>query len=238
MTYPIKAMVLAAGFGKRMQPFTDAVPKPLVMVGGKTLLDRALDWLASSGVEEAVVNTHYKAEMIELHLATRQRPRVVISREAHILETGGGVKNALPLLGAEPFFCVNSDVICLDGAQPALHRLFEAWDDQTMDALLLVHPVEKAVGFSGPGDFFVDQGHVRRRLDHPTAPYVYTGVQLLHPRIFVHSPDGAFSLNVLYNRDMQPGGRLSRVKALVHDGAWLHVGDPQGVALAEQAMAG
>lgn len=232
-----KCMVLAAGFGKRMQPFTASVPKPLVMVGGKTLIDRNLDWLAASGIEVAIVNTHHKAEMLEEHLEKRQRPHILISREQEILETGGGIKNALPLIGEEAFFCINSDVICLDGATPALKRLADAWDEHTMDALLLVHPVKNAVGFSGPGDFFLEGGTLRRRLDEPTAPFVYTGIQLLHPRIFRDTPAGAFSLNLLYNREMSPNGELKRVAALVHDGAWLHVGDPEGVRLAEAELA-
>jgi N-acetyl-alpha-D-muramate 1-phosphate uridylyltransferase len=232
-----KCMVLAAGFGKRMQPFTASVPKPLVMVGGKTLIDRNLDWLAESGVNEAIVNTHHKAEMLEAHLAKRTRPHISISREQEILETGGGIKNALPLIGSEPFFCINSDVICLDGEMPALQRLEQAWDSDQMDALLLIHPVREAIGFSGPGDFFLEQGQLRRRLEEPTAPFVYTGIQMLHPRIFKNTPDGAFSLNLLYNRDMTDTGELKRVCALVHDGAWLHVGDPEGVRLAEAELA-
>ncbi len=226
---------MAAGLGLRMRPLTETMPKPMVRVAGQAMIDRALDWLAASGVTEAVVNTHYKAEMMEAHLAGRTRPQVHISREELLLETGGGIKKALPLLGNEPFFSLNSDAICLDGKTPALWRLRDAWRDGEMDALLLVQPVAKAVGYDGKGDFTVDEaGHIRRRGADASAPYVFTGVQIMHPRLFEGSPDGAFSLNVLYNRAMDNDGRLARVRALVHDGEWLHIGDPAGLAEAER----
>lgn len=233
----MKAMVLAAGLGLRMRPLTDHLPKPLVPVAGVPLIDRTLDWLSNSGVEEAVVNTHYMAEMLEAHLAKRQRPFVSISHEETVLETGGGIKKALPLLGNDLFVSVNSDALCVDGAEPALHRLTEAWDDARMDALLLVHPVGQALGYEGVGDFFVEGGRIRRRGDAASAPFVFTGVQLLHPRLFEGSPDGAFSMNVLYNRHIATDGTLSRISALVHDGSWLHVGDLQGLAQAEHFLA-
>jgi MurNAc alpha-1-phosphate uridylyltransferase len=136
-----KAIVLAAGFGTRMRPLTDHLPKPLIAVAGITLLDRALDWLAASGVEQAIVNSHYKAELLEAHLAGRIHPHIAISREDTVLETGGGILQALPWLGQEMFIAVNGDVICLDGKTPALQRLQQHWGGETMDALLLVHPV-------------------------------------------------------------------------------------------------
>lgn len=228
-----QAVVLAAGLGTRMRPFTDRLPKPLLPVAGVTLIDRALDWLVAAGVREAVVNSYYLAELLEAHLTARTQPAITISREETLLETGGGLKKALPLLRPEPFVSVNSDVICLDGSQPALHRLLEAWDDREMDALLLLHPVDRAVGYDGKGDFFLDNGLLRRRRDEPSAPYVFTGVQLVHPRLFAGSPAGAFSMNVLYNRGMDADGRLHRIRALVHDGDWLHVGDPDGLRAAE-----
>jgi MurNAc alpha-1-phosphate uridylyltransferase len=230
---PKKAMLLSAGLGTRMKPLTDNLPKPLIPVAGVTLIDRALDWFATAGIEEAIVNTHYKAEMIEKHVAKRKQPRVQISYEDIVLETGGGIKKALPFFGTTPFFSANSDVICLDGKIPAPHRLWQAWDDAHMDALLLLHPVSNAVGYDGKGDFFLEQGKLRRRLNHPSAPLVFTGAQLLHPRLFEGAPEGPFSLNVLYNRAMAEDGALHRVSAVVHDGAWLHVGDPQGLAKAE-----
>lgn len=230
---PEKAMLLSAGLGTRMKPLTDHMPKPLIPVSGVTLIDRALDWFAKAGVEEAVVNTHYKAQMIEAHLAKRARPRVQISYEEVVLETGGGIKKALPFFAGAPFFSANSDVIFLDGKIPALQRLWQAWDDSRMDALLLLHPVAEAVGYDGKGDFFMEQGKLRRRMGQPSAPLVFTGAQILHPRLFRDAPDGPFSLNMLYNRGMNENGVLARVSAIVHDGAWLHVGDPQGLAKAE-----
>ena len=153
-----------------------------------------------------------------------------------MLETGGGIKQALPMLGDAPFFSVNSDVICIDGKTPALHRLLAAWDEENMDALLLVHPVERAIGYEEAGDFFVENGALRRRLDNPAAPFVFTGVQLLHPRLFAPAPEGAFSLNLLYNQGMQSDGTLPRIRALIHDGEWLHIGDPEGLAEAEARL--
>lgn len=237
MIAPAKAMVMAAGLGKRMRPLTDAIPKPLVKVAGKPLIDHTLDWLAASGITDAVVNTHYKAVLLEAHLAARTAPRIHISREEVLLETGGGVKKAMPMLGAHPFFITNSDVICIDGKTPALQRLRASWDDTAMDALLLVQPVASAVGYAGAGDFFVGEGGVpTRRGAAATAPYVFTGVQLLHPRLFAHAPaEDIFSLNVLYDKALQQNP--PRLRALVHDGSWLHIGDPQGVQAAQDFLA-
>lgn len=230
-------MVMAAGLGKRMRPLTDAIPKPMVAVAGVPLIDRTLDWLAASGIREAVVNTHYKAPMLEAHLQPRRHPRIHISREEVLLETGGGVRKAMPLLGSQPFFVCNSDVVCLDGATPALDRMRARWDDAAMDVLLLLHPVEKAVGYDGAGDFFIEgNGALRRRGAEPRAPYVFTGVQLLHPRLFRHAPAAEiFSLNVLY--DAALAMTPPRIGALVHDGDWLHVGDLAGLAAAEKHLA-
>lgn len=230
LDFPQTAMVMAAGFGTRMRPITDKLPKPLVKVLGKPLIDYSLDFLANSGVGKAVVNSYYLADLLEGHLRSRIiAPQIIISRENEILETGGGIKNALPLLGKEPFFVVNSDVICIDGEIPALQRLAQAWDAKEMDALLLLHRVEDAVGYDGKGDFFVDKnGKLRRRAENETALYVFTGVQLISPRLFADSPDGKFSLNVLYNKD------LMRVGAIVHDGGWLHIGSQSELEKAEE----
>jgi len=232
-----KAMLMAAGLGKRMRPLTETMPKPLVFVAGKPLVDHALDWLYASGVTEVVVNTHYKADMLEAHLAKRNAPQIHISREDVLLETGGGVRKAMPLLGHHPFFVINSDVMCLDGKIPALTRLRDAWKDSEMDVLLLVQPVTAAVGYDGSGDFFIESdGRIRRRGQAASAPYVFTGVQLLHPRLFAHAPDqDIFSLNTLY--DYALAQSPPRIFALVHDGAWLHIGDPAGVAKAEAFLA-
>jgi MurNAc alpha-1-phosphate uridylyltransferase len=233
-TFPQKAMLLAAGLGTRMKPLTDHMPKPMVPVCGISLIDRVLDWMAASGVKDVVVNTHYMAPMLQAHLAGRAAlPAIAISHEELLLETGGGIKKALPLLGERPFFSANSDTLCIDGGSPALSRLAQAWDDSRMDALLLLHPREKAIGYEGRGDFFFTDGKLRRRGDEDLAPYVFTGVQLISPRLFDASPDGAFSMNLLYNRTIAADGTLERIGALVHDGNWLHVGDPAGLAQAE-----
>jgi MurNAc alpha-1-phosphate uridylyltransferase len=228
-----KAMVMAAGLGKRMRPLTEYIPKPLIEVAGITLIDRTLDWLSASGIEGAVVNTHYLYGMLEAHLALRSRPRILISREELLLETGGGIQHALPLLGSDAFFSVNSDVICMDGPTPALARLADCWDTST-DMVLLVHPVDKAIGYYGSGDFFVNGKEIIRRGDKAQAPFVFTGIQLLHPRIFVDTPTGSFSLNLLYDRALAHG----RLKAVIHDGQWLHIGDPQGIQDAEAILRG
>lgn len=227
------AMVMAAGFGTRMRPLTEHLPKPLVQVLGKPLIDYSLDLLAKSGVEEAVVNSHYLAELLEAYLLERKSsPRIIISREDSVLETGGGIKNALQFFDYSPFFVVNSDVICIDGKIPALRRLWQYWDDEKMDALLLLHRVKDAVGYAGKGDFFIgDDGELRRRADDEIAPFVFTGIQIISPRLFADSLSGAFSLNVLYNKN------LARVGVLIHDGNWLHVGSPQELAQAENWLA-
>ncbi|MFO1190180.1 MAG: nucleotidyltransferase family protein [Alphaproteobacteria bacterium] len=233
-THPRRAMVLAAGLGVRMREAVSDRPKPLVEVQGRTLLDRALDRMAEAGVELAVVNVHYLAAMIEKVLAHRVRPGIVVSREETLLETGGGVAQALPSLGAEPFYVANSDALWLDGATPALRRLAAAWDDETMDALLLLVTRERAGGFEGPGDFFrAEDGRLARRGSATQAPYVYGGVQLVHPRLFAVAPRGAYSFNILWDRALADG----RLAGLVHDGAWFHVGSAAGLAAANRALA-
>ena len=230
----MKAIVLAAGLGKRMRPLTDTLPKPMIKVGGKRLIDHALDWLAMAGVAEAVVNTHYLAPLLEAHLAKRNAPRITLSHEDTLLETGGGIAKALPMLGDAPFFAINSDTICLNGNEHALARLFRLWNDKSMDALLLLHPVERAVGYDGAGDFSLDtDGVVIRKQPDAQAPYVFTGIQMIHPRLFAAAPAGAFSMNLLYNRNREEDGRLPRIHAIVHDGKWLHVGKPASIPLAE-----
>jgi len=233
MTAPTRAMVLAAGLGLRMRPITAALPKPLVAVGGRTMLDRALDHLVRAGVGDAVVNVHYLPGMIVDHLQGRRAPRIAVSREDALLETGGGVAKALPLLGDAPFYVVNADIVWLDGARPALLRLADSWDAGRMDALLLLHPREAAVGYDGAGDFSLAPGGGVRRRDGAAAPYVFTGVQILHPRRLEGAPADAFSLNLLYDAAIARG----RLFGLAHDGAWLHIGTPAGLARAEAALA-
>lgn len=231
---PRAAMVLAAGRGERLRPFTDARPKPLVEVGGKALIDRALDRLAAAGVARAVVNASYKGAMIERHLAGRARPEIVISREARRLETGGGIAKALGALGPDPFYVVNGDLLWRDRAVPALARLATAWDDARWDALLLLVPLAAARGYQGRGDFDrAADGRLSRRPADGDAPYVFAGVQLLHPRLFDDHPEGAFSINILYDLAIARG----RLGGVVHDGDWMHVGDPAGLAAAEAWLA-
>lgn len=231
---PRTAMVLAAGLGKRMRPLTDKLPKPLVPVAGRTLLDRVLDRLEAVGVERVVINLHYFPEIMEAHLASRRHPRIELSPEPALLETGGGVKNALPRLGDEPFYVANADVLWLDGMSPALQRLARAWNEATMDALLLLHPTVTAIGYDGVGDYFADPlGRLRRRRNHELAPFIFAGLQILHPRLFAGAPAGPFSLNKLYDRAEAAG----RLWGLRHDGLWFHVGTPQGLAETEALLA-
>ncbi len=222
---PRSAMVLAAGLGTRMRPISDTVPKPLVEIGGRTLLDHAIDRLALVGVELVVVNLHYKADMIAARLATRMHPRIEISQEEELLETGGGVLRALPLLG-ECFFVVNGDVLWLDGTDHALARLAGAFDPARMDAVLLLQRAVTAVGYDGSGDYFLDSlGVPRRRGEREVAPFIFSGVQLLHRRLFDGIAERRFSLNLLYDR----AERAGRLYAIVHDGEWYHIGTPQGL---------
>jgi MurNAc alpha-1-phosphate uridylyltransferase len=235
-----RAMVLAAGLGQRMRPITDSLPKPLVAIGGKAMLDHALDRLAEAGVEEAVVNVHYLAGLIEAHVAARTQPRVTISDErAQLLETGGGVRKALPLLGSEPFFHVNSDSLWSEtGKSPTgksnIAAMAAAWNPQSMDLLLLLAPRETSIGFDGAGDFFRDEaGRLTRRGKADYAPYVYAGVAILKPELFADTPEGPFSLNLLFDRAIA----AARLHGVVLEGQWLHVGTPEAIAPAEAAFA-
>ncbi len=223
---PKTAMVLAAGLGTRLRPVTDTTPKPLIELGGRTLLDHAIDRLALVGVERIVVNAHYKAEQIEAALAGRSHPRLELSREEELLETGGGVARALPRLG-ETFFVVNSDVFWLDGRDYALARLAAAFDPETIDGVLLFHRTATAVGYEGSGDYFLDAlGTPRRRGEREIAPYLFAGIQLLHRRAFDGIAEPHFSLNLVYRRAEAAG----RLRAILHDGEWYHVGTPEGLA--------
>jgi len=230
---PNRAMVLAAGRGERMRPITDTLPKPLVPVAGRTLLDRALDHLEAAGVAAVIVNSHYLADQVEAQVAARVAPPVEISREDVLLDTGGGVAKALPRLGSLPFFVVNSDALWTDGVTPALGRLAAAWDDSAMDALLLLVPVAAAIGYDGRGDYDRgDNGRLRRRGDAAAASLVFGGVQILHPRLFDGAEVEPFSLRRLYDTAEDAG----RLHGLVHDGAWYHVGTPAALAAVEDRL--
>jgi len=240
MTAPATAMVLAAGLGKRMRPLTDTMPKPLLPIRGRALLDHAIDRLVDAGVGTIVVNAHYRAEQIVAHLGARQfetgrAPRITISQEPDLLETGGGVRKALPQLG-EYFYVVNADIFWLDGAVPALARLARAWDDSEMDALLLLQRTTTAVGYDGTGDYHLDPlGLPRRRGEGQIAPLVFAGVQILHRRLFDRTENWPprFSLTRLYDQAQDAG----RLRGIVHDGEWYHIGTPAGLASAEERLA-
>jgi MurNAc alpha-1-phosphate uridylyltransferase len=227
-------MVLAAGFGTRMRPLTDRMPKPLVPVAGRALLDHVLDKLAEAGVTDAVVNVHYLPDQIIDHTATRTKPRVTISDERDaVLGTGGGVVKALPLLGGAPFYHLNADTLWIDGAQPNLARLAEAFDPTRMDILLLMAPTADSIGYSGSGDYaMLPDGTLRRRKEREVVPFVYAGVAILSPTIFAGSPTGEFALTKLFDRASEQG----RLFGLRLDGLWMHVGTPDAVQAAEQAF--
>lgn len=231
---PRTAMVLAAGLGERMRPLTDRLPKPLVSVAGKPLIDHVLDRLAAAGVERAVVNVHYLADQIERHLKGRQKPQIIISDErGKLLDTGGGVVKALNLLGREPFFHVNSDTIWIDSVRPNLERLAEAFDPGTTDALLLMAPVATSIGYFGRGDFtMAPDGRLLRREERDVAPFVYAGAAILRPELFAGAPGGAFSLTKLFDKAADQG----RLHGLRLEGVWMHVGTPDAIGQAEAAI--
>ena len=225
------AMVMAAGLGKRMRPLTATQPKPLVRVAGKPLIDYSLDHLAEAGVARAVVNVHYLADALEAHLAHRTVPAIAVSDERELLlETGGGMVRAQPLL-PDPFFCLNSDNIWLDGPRDAFRELSDAWNAAEMDALLLLVRHPQAHNFTGPGDFHLDPlGRITRRRPGRVAPFIYTGIQLVSHRLLREAPDGAFSTNVLWSRAIAEG----RLFGLVHTGHWFEVGTPEAIAPTEE----
>ena len=225
-------MVLAAGLGTRLRPLTDAKPKALVTVQARTLLDRALDHLDAVGVKRAVVNVHHMAEMVEHHLADRKTPAITISREPALLDTGGGVANALPHLG-EPFFVVNGDAVWLNGRVPALMRLARVFDSKVHDAVLLMQETVPAVGYEGRGDFFLDPlGVPRRRSEGEVVPFLFAGVQILSHRLFAGEPVAPYSMNRLWDKAIAQG----RISAIVHDGTWYDVGTVAGLAATESRL--
>lgn len=228
------AMVMAAGLGKRMRPLTATQPKPLVRVAGKALIDHSLDALAAAGVSRAVVNVHYLADALEAHLARRSVPAITLSDERELLlETGGGMVRAKDRL-PDPFFCLNSDNIWLDGPRDVFQELSAAWDPARMDALLLVVRHPHAHNFDGPGDFQIDPaGRVSRRRENRQAPFIYTGIQLVSHRLLRDAPEGPFSTNVLWSRAIEEG----RLHGIVHTGEWFEVGTPQAIAPTEARLA-
>ena len=234
MTRARTAMVLAAGFGERMRPITLKIPKPLVELAGRPLLDHVLDRLAGAGVETAAVNVHYLADQIEDRLSRRDsaRPKLVVSDERDLLlDTGGGARKALPMLGAGPFFVHNADTVWSEGATPALERMLRLWDPDTMECLLLLAPLSSSIGYWGKGDFSMAQdGRLARRGERQIVPFAFAGVSLCDERLFAESPEGPFSLNLLWDRALARG-RLFGVRL---DGRWMHIGTPDALAEAEK----
>lgn len=233
---PTRALVLAAGLGQRMRPLTNSIPKPLVRLGGRPLLDHVLDRLADVGVAEAVVNVHYLPDQIEAHLRDRATPRITISDEREqLLDTGGAVKKTLHLLGSAGFFVHNSDSVWIENQGATLTRMIDAWNPDDMDSLLLLAPAESSLGYSGRGDFSVgDNGEVRRRRKDETVPFIFAGASINHPRLFADSPDGPFSINMMWDRALSAG----RLASIVLDGTWMHIGTPAALEDAERRLNG
>jgi MurNAc alpha-1-phosphate uridylyltransferase len=228
------AMVLAAGLGKRMHPITLAIPKPLIEVAGKRLIDYAFDHLRAAAVNRAVLNVHHHANQLENWARTQKTPEIVISDERNgLLDTGGGILKALPHLGAHPFFVLNSDSFWLDGTTSAMQRLRRMWDGRKMDSLLLLSPVSSSVGYDGTGDFHMDsEGRLIRKGQSGPAPFIYAGCFLVAPTLFAGAPKGPFSVNLLWD-EAQARGRLFGIR---HDWLWIHVGRPESIAYAEEVM--
>jgi MurNAc alpha-1-phosphate uridylyltransferase len=231
------AMIMGAGLGNRMRPLSDDRPKPLITVGGKTLIDHALDRLVAAGIDLAVVNVHYKAQMLRAHLAKRCDIRIIISDETeNLLDTGGGVVKALVHFGKAPFFVLNSDSLWTEGAESALCTMMSKWDESRMDGLLLLANLGTALGFEGTGDFALKpDGHLVRARDGGRCDllYAYPGVQIVHPRLFDRAPVGAFSTNLMWDRAIAK----SRLLGTVLDGVWIHVGTPEAREKAQAYLA-
>ena len=233
---PEVAMVMAAGLGKRMRPLTATRPKPLIEVAGKPLLDHCLDRLRAAGVRKAVVNVHYLPEAIEAHLRSRAGGlEIAVSDEREqLLETGGGLVKALPLIDADPFLVANSDNLWVDGPVDTLRHLACHWDEEKMDALLLLVPLARANCHNGTGDFHMDAaGVVRRKKPHGVAPFVYTGIQIVSKRLLEGElPQGPFSTNLLWDRAIESG----RLYGLAHEGLWFDIGAPANIKKAEEIL--
>lgn len=230
---PKTAMVLAAGLGTRMRPLTNDRSKALVEVGGRALIDHVLDRLAEGGVETAVVNVHHFAERLTNHLTRRTRPRIVISDErALLLETGGGLKMARPLLGDDPVLVANIDSVWTEWGTPAVAALAGGFDPGRMDLCMLLCPVDQSMGYDGAGDAFLDDDVLHFRGEAPNAPYAYTGLHITRPQVVDGGPDGPFSLTQVW----RPLAERGRIGGVVLEGLWMHVGDPQAREAAEARL--
>jgi MurNAc alpha-1-phosphate uridylyltransferase len=226
---------MAAGLGKRMRPLTATKPKPLIEVAGQSLLDHVLERLKAAGVKKAVVNVHYLADAVEAHLATRPHGlEIAISDERKLLmETGGGLVKAESLIDSDPFLAINSDNLWIDGPADTLKLLASHWDDQKMDALLLLVPLARAENHRGMGDFHMDRtGRLRRREKSHVAPFVFTGIQMVSKRLLRDAPEGPFSTNLLWNRAIEEG----RCFGAVHQGLWFDVGTPRSITMTEATL--
>jgi MurNAc alpha-1-phosphate uridylyltransferase len=228
------AMVLAAGLGTRMRPLTDRIPKPLIVLHGRTLLDHVLDRLAEAGIARAVVNVHHLPDRIEAHIKNRKRPEIIVSDEREtVLETGGGVKQALAHFRGSPFLVHNSDSVWMEDTRSNLRLLMEAWQPLRMSALLLLARRDASIGYDGRGDFHLGaSGCLKRRGAGEETPYVFAGVSILKPELFEGIAERAFSLNVIFDRAIAEGGLFG----LVLDGTWMHVGTPQALMEAERYL--
>jgi len=229
------AMVFAAGLGTRMRPVSDTLPKPLIRVVGKPLIDHVLDRCAEASVEKAIVNVHYLADLIEAHLAPRREPRIVIADERDkLLDQGGGIKKVLGEFEGEPFLIFNTDAFWIEGPPSNLRRLMDAWDGETMDVLLLVSDIVSSIGVDWPGDFTMDPlGRLAQRDQRLIAPFVYAGVGIMKPELFAHEKQDVFRLAPLFFAAAERG----RLYGLRLDGVWLHVGTPEAIVAADRAVA-
>lgn len=233
---PKKAFILAAGKGTRLRPVTDTLPKPMVRVGGRAIIDRTLDMLAAIGVESAIVNLHHHGEILREHLQKRRSPEIVFSAETELLETGGGVKKALPLLGHEPFFLINGDALWTDGAgeDTALERLAGLYDPPEMDMLLLMHDINRMVFGKRSGDYDLVHGGRAVRRPGKQGAYMFTGIRIVHPRALENSPEGPFSFLQVMDRSEGKG----RLYGLPHTGQWYHISAPDDLERADRLFAG
>jgi len=232
---PTRAMIMAAGLGTRMRPLTNDRPKPLVQVRGKALIDHAIDRLIQTGVKMIVVNVHHHADMLKAHLAKRKDVEIRISDESdQLMDSGGGIAKALHHFEGEPFFTHNSDSIWVEGTGHALERLKARWNPDAMDSLMLLSPTVTAVCYEGRGDFMMDaEGHLARVPEQRVAPFVWIGVQILHPRMFDGAPKRKFSINPLWDRAIEKG----RLYGIRLDGVWMHIDRPEAVKESEDFLA-
>ncbi len=234
MSFPKRAMIMGAGLGTRMRPLTNEIPKPMVVFSGKPMIDHVLDKMVEADIQTAVVNVHYKADILEEHLKKRTDIEIIISDERdELLETGGGTKKALAHFKDEPFLIQNSDSLWIEGAGSNIARLKDAWNPDDMDCMLLLAATRKSTGYDGSGDFFMDKyGHLERRREKELAPFVFAGLSIMKPNQFINTPEGPFSLNLIWDRAIE----AQRLYGLRLEGEWLHIGTPEALGEAEERM--